>query len=109
MSDTHDDFCERIEVDIGVGTQISPCHCDYRRIERENEALRKDAERYRWLRVSKCNPAYPARSAQFGVCMIFGEHLDATIDAAIAAAIKEQTVMQHLSKIVLDSVKKGQP
>ena len=59
--------------------------CVAKEIERENEALRKDAERYRWLRVSKCNPAYPARSGQYGVSMIFGEHLDAVIDAAIAA------------------------
>lgn len=37
-SATHDDMCERIEVDIGVGTQVSPCYCDYRALEHDLSA-----------------------------------------------------------------------
>lgn len=43
-SATHDDMCERIEVDIGVGTQVSPCYCDYRSLERELTAARQRIE-----------------------------------------------------------------
>ena len=47
MSDTHDEHCERIEVDIGVGEMHSPCGCKERtyerrisQLERENAVLR---------------------------------------------------------------------
>jgi hypothetical protein len=44
----------------------------------------KDADRYRWLRESKSNPAYCAYSGQFGVSMIRGEVLDKAIDKAMS-------------------------
>lgn len=36
--DAHDDLCERIEVDIGVGIQTGPCYCDYRSLENRLKA-----------------------------------------------------------------------
>ena len=43
--DEHDDWCERIEVDIGVGVQVSPCYCGYRAMERELTYLREELKR----------------------------------------------------------------
>ena len=50
------------------------------RLEKENEALRKDAERYRWLREE----AFQATAARI-VQMLPG-HMDAEIDAAMNGA-----------------------
>jgi septal ring factor EnvC (AmiA/AmiB activator) len=54
------------------------------RLERENEALRKDAERYRWLRDDK------NQLSEDDICVsdssftaYFKDDLDAAIDAAI--------------------------
>ncbi len=52
----------------------------------EIRTLRRDAERYRWLRKSVGNPAYCARSTQFGVQIVHGELLDEAIDAAMNGA-----------------------
>lgn len=59
---------------------------ELRRLHAENEALRKDAQRYRWLRALDAGgiqvyyvPVDPHLS-------IFGDELDAAIDAAIDAA-----------------------
>jgi len=41
---THDDFCESVEVDIGVGSMHSPCGCEDRARDRELEALRAKVE-----------------------------------------------------------------
>lgn len=43
----------------------------------------KDAARYRWLRQSKSNPAYAARSTAYGVSMLRQDLLDEAIDAAM--------------------------
>lgn len=54
--------------------------------ERENERLREDAERYRWLRGredGRYMTVYAFRTDVDEVCL--GEELDATIDAARAA------------------------
>ena len=54
-------------------------------LKAENEALRKDAERYRWLRSNSVPPYHDhfpvARYFDTGE-MILGEALDAAIDAA---------------------------
>ena len=68
------------------------CHHLHRiaKLERENEALRKDAERYRWLRDACCD-------ANFGVyANAWDDHTRAwldgrELDAAIDAALKEQS------------------
>jgi len=55
------------------------CH-----LERENEALRKDAERYRWLRqMDRCQP--------WNDLLMRPITRTEDIDAAIDAAIKEQS------------------
>jgi hypothetical protein len=59
-----------------------------RQLERENEALRKDAERYRWLREfgARARIYFPAnRGTEMEIAT--AEKLDSAIDAAI----KEQT------------------
>ncbi len=38
-ADRHDDLCERIDVDIGVGSMSSPCGCKDREVMRLREAL----------------------------------------------------------------------
>ena len=49
---------------------------------RQQEA-EQNAARYRWLRQSKSNPAYAARSTAYGVSMLRLELLDEAIDAAM--------------------------
>lgn len=54
----------------------------------------RDAERYRWLReqhwhdADLCVVRHPKKSVKLGYDCPSGEHLDKTIDAAIAAEIK---------------------
>lgn len=58
-------------------------------LKAENEALRKDAERYRWLReqnwaISEMAVAtYPKESIKLGYDCPFGDRLDSAIDAAM--------------------------
>ena len=49
---------------------------------REAETLREDSARYRWLRQSVGNPAYPMQACEFGLRHITGDNLDAAIDSA---------------------------
>lgn len=42
---THDDLCESVEVDIGVGDMHSPCSCRERALLKEIEDLKHDLER----------------------------------------------------------------
>ena len=63
-------------------------------VESERDSLRERvaglervAARYRWLRKSVCNPAYPACSTQWGVRMCNNEQLDAAIDAALKQTV----------------------
>jgi hypothetical protein len=58
-----------------------------RRLERDSDALRADAERYRWLRDGGNANAWTARSIQdedgtWDSYPIFSAYLDAAIDAA---------------------------
>lgn len=85
--ETHDDFCERMEVDIGVGSMHSPCGC----LERDRDSLRaqlaevlRDAARYRWLRdhVDMECGVLSFEYSDYGD----GDKLDAAIDAALPAA-----------------------
>jgi hypothetical protein len=48
-----------------------------------SEAVERDAARYRWLRTRVANP-YVAESTQWGVGHIYGDALDAKIDAALS-------------------------
>ena len=54
----------------------------------ENEALRKDAERYRWLRAADwwrsplCAISNPKKQAKLGSDCPSGDRLDAQVDAA---------------------------
>jgi outer membrane murein-binding lipoprotein Lpp len=58
------------------------------RLERENAELRKDAERYRWLR----DPANMRHEDDLCVSDgYFNEYREGELDAAIDAAMKEQT------------------
>lgn len=56
----------------------------------ENDALRKDAERYRWIRTADwwrspvCAISNPKEQAKLGSDCPSGERLDAQIDAAMA-------------------------
>jgi len=59
--------------------------------ERENERLREDAERYRWLRGredGRYMTVYAFRTDVDEVCL--GDDLDAAIDAAMAAEQSER-------------------
>jgi hypothetical protein len=68
-----------------------PCSGQYREYDQlvaernvlraELEAAKRDAERYRWLRMSVANPVYCAQSTEFGVKMVYGTYLDKIIDA----------------------------
>lgn len=51
-------------------------------LQTEVERLRKDAERYQCLRSRVSNP-YVAETTEFGVMHIYGDRLDAAIDAAM--------------------------
>jgi len=59
-----------------------------RELEEENERLRKDAERYRWLRKQHWNYSNlvvvtePRKNVKLGSDMPFEDRLDAAIDAA---------------------------
>ena len=44
MSETHDDLCEKIEVDIGVGNMYSPCSCLERNLRNQLSAAQKRIE-----------------------------------------------------------------
>ncbi|MNL66324.1 hypothetical protein D3C87_1907700 [compost metagenome] len=70
----------------------SPCHhsnygvqdaleADNKRLKAENESLRKDAERYRWLRGSKHFDSPQHRA----FCEFYTDGLDSAIDAAISS------------------------
>jgi hypothetical protein len=70
-------------------TYTGACECvdaeDMRQLERENEALRKDAERYRWL-------AADGDRALSLMIQYSGHEVEVMIDAGIkVAAIKEQS------------------
>ena len=57
--------------------------------ERQRDELLVDAERYRWLRTFR--PRIEIRAWAKGYWEpLYGDELDTTIDAAIAAARKEQ-------------------
>ena len=67
------------------------CHpAAIRELLAERDALKADAERYRWLRGGKEIPAYSVRWARWDVrqwcgsywCAMFAEQMDAAIDAA---------------------------
>ena len=66
------------------GTPDSPCLAV--------EALRKDAERYRWLRAQHwntsplCVVADPKDAVKLGHCCPSGDMLDMAVDDAMAAA-----------------------
>lgn len=59
-------------------------------LKAENDALRKDAERYRWIRTADwwrspvCAISNPKEQAKLGSDCPSGERLDAQIDAAMA-------------------------
>jgi hypothetical protein len=80
MSDTpRTDAAIQIAYDYGESfTCVSPEIC--RQLERENEALRKDAERYRWLRqMDRCQPWSDLLMRP----ITRTEDIDAAIDAAL--------------------------
>jgi len=63
-----------------------------RELQAENEALRKDAERYRWLRDTfATGTPHVAELVSTGFCdeieYLHGDAMDAAIDAAIDAAL----------------------
>ena len=59
----------------------------------EYEALVRDAKRYRWLRASDRNwkmPHIHINEHEGGECFVaFDDHLDAVIDAAMVAHLRE--------------------
>jgi hypothetical protein len=63
-----------------------PLVAEIRRLRSEVEALRKDAERYRWLRdpCSGAEQVFYCRG-DYGKGLMSGSTLDAAIDAALAA------------------------
>jgi hypothetical protein len=77
------------------GTSSAPCpngvyvrHSDYAALEAEVQALREDAERYRWLRAQRWDKSnlavvcHPKQSARLGFDCPSAERLDSAIDAA---------------------------
>lgn len=65
---------------------------DHEQVLAENERLRRDADRYRWLRGGSDVPASSVRWPRWEVRhwdghwwqTLFAEHMDAAIDAAMA-------------------------
>ena len=61
---------------------------DYEALLAERDALKKDVERYRWLRENSTDPSAPA-GVTIAICapnhlgLAFGPGLDAAIDAAL--------------------------
>lgn len=68
--------------------------CAVSKLKAENESLRKDAERYRWIRVQQWDAsclavvASPKKAVKLGYDCPSGDRLDKQIDAAMA---KEKT------------------
>lgn len=60
----HDDWCERISVDVGVGSMDSPCECKVRHLER------RLADAYNALGRHRCY------NAQGGDCSVCGAAID---------------------------------
>jgi len=62
---------------------------DRNQLKADNEALRKDADRYRWLRSQHWNESdmavacHPKKSVKLGFDCPSGERLDHAIDAAM--------------------------
>lgn len=90
---------ERLEAEVKRMTSIAyAAHGAFRmetlaerdQLKAENDALRKDAERYRWIRTADwwrspvCAISNPKEQAKLGSDCPSGERLDAQIDAAMA-------------------------
>lgn len=82
-------------------TTLMPLMVKLVELQEENARLREDAERYRWLRsddaerIGACTGFGCIDVGASGVAYtyeesLYGDELDAAIDAAIAAARKEQ-------------------
>lgn len=56
-------------------------------VQSENDELKRDAERYRWLRSSgaECNVEIPLENGHGYLLPGFSDHLDTAIDAAMLA------------------------
>lgn len=84
------DLREAKDAKLGLSWAIGEIMGERAQLKAENEALRKDAERYRWLRaqhwaISEMAVAtYPKESIRLGYDCPFGERLDAQIDAALS-------------------------
>ena len=85
---------ERLRMELAYEEQrVADMMADVNRVGHENEALREDARRYRWLRGDSC-PDHSIRWTQWDVrCWVAPfwsddlrrERLDRSIDAAMAA------------------------
>ena len=74
-----DEFDWWVSRGITIEPRLYDAAAELRRLHAENEALRKDAERYRWLRESKCPMAVVSED-----CLVLGmSYMDAAIDAAM--------------------------
>lgn len=71
--------------DTNVGEGMVPS-----RAERRQEALERDAARYRWLRTS--SPAMQAVGRQNVMLGNFGDALDAAVDAAMRGSMNPQNI-----------------
>ena len=87
------EICERYDIDAIFANREEVCK-QLAAAQRENEGLRKDAERYRWLRDDSASARIETPTVEVpdnesdgygGSKFIFGEELDAAIDAALAS------------------------
>ena len=91
-------FCDKADC-VGLLAHLRTTPEGYRLVDqRENEALRKDAERYRWLRRKMCFNGNGDGTATMHAINLpnatkfpdVGE-VEIGVDAAIDAALKEQS------------------
>jgi hypothetical protein len=78
-------------------TMHNKCADELRRLHEENESLRADAERYRWLRKTRYRDKYPnsefdfAMHLEFTVSGVWSNNRDpAVLDACIDTEIKKE-------------------
>ena len=68
-------------------------HAEIEELREANEALRRDAERYRWL--TEDHPKQETRGQVYSTTLLFNvrrkEHIDAAIDAAAAIRARGET------------------